>query len=887
MRTFLAVVLVVAAAFLTTILAPREALAVTANWQGPDLVIDGKTYKSVPDIASGDSRGEPAGTRVYQYLNTSTSPVTAENILFGPQTEPSNSVSAILAIYDYTPPSDYRLKGEKQTITVNSGSSPNASEAGDSGNAGVTCAVEGVGWIVCNLARGMATGMDWIFGVIGNFMTVAPITGDRSTAIYRAWEYMRNIANILLVIVFLVMIYSNITSMGITNYGIKKSLPRLVLGAILVNISFWLCAAAVDLSNILGSSISSMFLNIGNSVTGGAEVSSMMTWKSLADLVLAGGAAVTVGGLAYAGVISFAGAWTFLLPVLVGVGLAVIAAVIVLAARQALIMVLIMVAPLAIIAYILPNTNKYFDKWKDIFTTMLVLFPAFAVVFGAAQLAGRVMIYSADSAAGLIFGFAVMAAPLYITPLLIKFSGTLLGRIANIVNNPDKGLIDRTRNWGAQHREQQRGKELARGKGLIANRRRARFQRNRRREEDLETHKKEAENAYRRSVSGREATRMSRDVAHHRQLIDAEDEQRWNEALNSTKSLRERELKLRVTTDQSNLQKAIMDATHTELKAGHYSATYGPHNREVTDLISTAFDTNEQASLSGMRKQMAEVHNRKELAKRLLANKDSRTYAGGIMGHDGAESVAASAMNVELEALSKGINDKVSMMDYFDVNSADRQKLALGAENVEIKDQKTGEILYTFEKDENFTRRAALKLQMKSGSVGQIREIMDSVSVVAPDGKIISEGVNYEYRSTISSEMVNAGLGSKLQQWSAKSIDDMLNGIYSEKIANATILSGGKIKDETFVTLAAESIDSLLSMVGKASPGKPVSPEIAALSPTARADAIDNLQDLRYAAYRIRRDPLLNKGLTKAAKRAMDRWAEKPSGVVYTEPIKG
>ena len=58
------------------------------------------------------------------------------------------------------------------------------------------------------------------------------------------------------------MIYSHITSFGISNYGIKKILPRLIIVAILVNISFYICAIAIDLSNIAGQAIQDMFINI-------------------------------------------------------------------------------------------------------------------------------------------------------------------------------------------------------------------------------------------------------------------------------------------------------------------------------------------------------------------------------------------------------------------------------------------------------------------------------------------------------------------------------------------------------------------------------------------------------------------------------------------------
>lgn len=44
---------------------------------------------------------------------------------------------------------------------------------------------------------------------------------------------MRNIANVVFVVMFLVVIYSLLTGRGVGNYNIKRMLPRFIVGAIL------------------------------------------------------------------------------------------------------------------------------------------------------------------------------------------------------------------------------------------------------------------------------------------------------------------------------------------------------------------------------------------------------------------------------------------------------------------------------------------------------------------------------------------------------------------------------------------------------------------------------------------------------------------------------
>ena len=73
---------------------------------------------------------------------------------------------------------------------------------------------------------------------------------------------------------------------------------------------------------------------------------------------------------------------------------------------------------------------------------MLVFFPAFSVVFGGAQLAGILIIQNASGPNGAIMhvlGMLVQIIPLAITPLIMKFSGGVLGKFAGFVNDKNKG----------------------------------------------------------------------------------------------------------------------------------------------------------------------------------------------------------------------------------------------------------------------------------------------------------------------------------------------------------------------------------------------------------------------------------------------------------------
>lgn len=343
------------------------------------------------------------------------------------------------------------------------------------------CRVEGIGWIICPIVREMSKIVDGAYALVSSMLTVQPLvsTGSGpSINIYNAWQVMRNFANVAFVIAFLIIIFSQLTSVGISNYGIKKMLPRLVIAAILVNVSFWICAAAVDVSNILGSSLNGLFQGIITSsedcsalpqagqanctsfVTGepGEEESTGTGWAGVAGIVLAA-TGMTIA-IMYATL-------SALLPALLAAIIAIITVFLVLTLRQALIILLVVISPLAFVAYLLPNTESLYKKWLGLFRTLLLMFPIIALIFGASALASTVVMQSASAdnpyrVAIQIMGALIAIIPLAITPVVMKTAGGLLNRFGGIVNNPNKGPADKLRKKAEGYRDFRQG--VARGK---------------------------------------------------------------------------------------------------------------------------------------------------------------------------------------------------------------------------------------------------------------------------------------------------------------------------------------------------------------------------------------------------------------------------------------
>lgn len=453
------------AVFAYLIATTPTAFAAEATWDGDIITFEGKNFQR---IENSEAPGEFQGSAgIYRGLDPiqGTIPTRVYFVYFSSTAEDIKAEKeATYKLYlstSLSPP--YELQEPAiETRTISVGGAEGESGEG-SGEGATSCAVDNVGWLVCGVGGWIADGIDIVYEAMSTFLKVQPLTTDGSSSLYNLWDVIRNFANVAFVIGFLVVIYSYLVGGGFNGYEIRKILPRVVVAAILINVSFWICSLAVDISNIIGVSLQELLINIRENSVAVAE-NRNVGWGEITAYILSGGAIGALGFLAATGG-SIASFGFLLLGVLIVVVFALFVAFIILAARQAILIVLIVLSPLAFAAFILPNTEKWFDRWRSTFTTLLVLFPIFSLLFGGSQLAGAAIIQNApDDGAGLaimLFGMAVQIVPLVITPLLIQFSGSLLGRIAGIVNNPGKGMVDRSRNWAKDRQELHRQKNLA------------------------------------------------------------------------------------------------------------------------------------------------------------------------------------------------------------------------------------------------------------------------------------------------------------------------------------------------------------------------------------------------------------------------------------------
>lgn len=293
-----------------------------------------------------------------------------------------------------------------------------------------------LGWILCPVLKFVGVAADGLWQEISNHWLVTDYEqykADNNNGIYVAWGSIRNIANIVFAIVLLVVIISQLTGLGISNYGIKKILPTLIILVILINISFLICQLLIDISNVAGSSVKSIADFIRLKIPSSSGIGTGDVFRGTLASLFEGAGILGIGYGAYV-LVTMNGA-AVLIPLLIsvlGVLISIVFAFIILAVRQAGILVLVVISPLAIICYALPNTKSLFDKWKKLFTSLLFIYPVCAVCIYGGQVVSSLMLASSNT--GFMYNLVAMLlqiVPIFFIPSLIRGSLALAGNIGN------------------------------------------------------------------------------------------------------------------------------------------------------------------------------------------------------------------------------------------------------------------------------------------------------------------------------------------------------------------------------------------------------------------------------------------------------------------------
>lgn len=306
-------------------------------------------------------------------------------------------------------------------------------------------------WLMCPLIDGAKLAVDTLDNAITSQLTVQT---DGSTSVYdeensasgkalfNVWGAFRYISLGILVIIGLIMIISQAMSFGVFDaYTIKKVLPKILIGVIGISVSWYLCKFAIDFFNDLGIGVRSLlygpFKDMNNAQFDAGAVS-----------LLTIGAGIAVAGLGIVGILSFV--VTALLAVIIAFGILVF--------RQILIMLLVITAPLAIVCWILPNTERVWKMWWDFFLRALVVFPIIALFIAGGRVIAQLATMQATQSGennflGSTIAFIAYFGPYFALPAAFRLAGGAIATIGGMANDRSKGVFDRLSNFRGERRK--------------------------------------------------------------------------------------------------------------------------------------------------------------------------------------------------------------------------------------------------------------------------------------------------------------------------------------------------------------------------------------------------------------------------------------------------
>jgi hypothetical protein len=324
--------------------------------------------------------------------------------------------------------------------------------------------IQSQSWVICPTLTNLSGVGKSIYDKLKELLAVDATMfdiNDSDNPIYRIWNVFRNISNIGFSIFLLLIIFSQITGFGVNNYGVKKMLPKLIIAAVLVNLSWIITVLAIDISNILGYQLHNLIINItlgdaSASVNTGADVFGGIL------AVLGDGALGVTQVVPIVAAFTSGGGWGAAFAIAMVLIPAIIAVVIfflTLGLRQLIIIFCVIAAPIAFLLYSFPNTNSLFKKYIKLFQAALVIYPVCSALYGISQI---IQYISAEVSSGPIAIVAAIAPflPFAIAPTLVTKSVSALGAVGGKISQFGKTLGNQAKSGIDNFQKNDTGKSL-------------------------------------------------------------------------------------------------------------------------------------------------------------------------------------------------------------------------------------------------------------------------------------------------------------------------------------------------------------------------------------------------------------------------------------------
>ena len=237
-----------------------------------------------------------------------------------------------------------------------------------------------IGWLICQIFNSISEALEFIEGIIKDYLTLEPEDyqpqyGEKQGYTFKlAWNNVRNLMTFTIVATALFMVISTALDMGFfKNYTVKKYLPRLVAGIILMQFSWALGDFFIQATNLIGNLMETILF------------SALPEARDFGlDNIFNGGFMTFLAGLGGAFVLSKT--WMLILPLSVTALAAFSMGFLFLIARKYLLILLLILGPLGLGLWVLPGNDKAWRFYAKTFMYLLLMYPMIVMVLAAGKI---------------------------------------------------------------------------------------------------------------------------------------------------------------------------------------------------------------------------------------------------------------------------------------------------------------------------------------------------------------------------------------------------------------------------------------------------------------------------------------------------------------------
>lgn len=361
------------------------------------------------------------------------------------------------------PPSNFSMVlADASNATIPEGEGDSVGTAiGTQGDAEPTCELgpNPLGWIVCPIINGALRAIDAIFvHFIDPFLRISPLTTQDDDIVYQIWKGFRTIGNIVLLFALLFAVFGQSIGGGMVDaYTIKKIAPRILAAAILLNLSYFIVSFMVDIGNILGRGIGQIITapigdealfnfklgGLSESILGVGIIAGIIGGIGPFLATVAGVGAVVATGPLAAGALLL-GVLAVALPAI----LIVLAVFITLILRQAIVLLMAIISPVALALWAVPGADKYTKSWFNTLLKAILVYPIVVAIFAIANVLAYILLNTGidntsatRNAVADLAAIIVLIAPMAMIPFSFKIAGGIMGSVSGFVMG-SRGKID-------------------------------------------------------------------------------------------------------------------------------------------------------------------------------------------------------------------------------------------------------------------------------------------------------------------------------------------------------------------------------------------------------------------------------------------------------------